>query len=169
MSKVTLSQHTAFRARNRRRQAVLALAVLIGVIALAPRSAAAQIAVVVNSANAVDDLSIDKLRRLFLGQAATFPSGQHARLATHSPSASAFDRTALELQPEVVRSRWMAILFRGEATAVPAAFASTEEVKKFVQDHPDAIAYLPLAAVDASLKVLRIDGRRPSDPGYPIR
>lgn len=63
----------------------------------------------------------------------------------------------------------MAIVFRGESSALPAVLASTDDVKKFVHDHPDAIAYLPFAAVDASLKVLHIDGRRPTDPGYPIR
>ena len=151
------------------RQTAVALLTALLALSLAPRDVAAQIAIVVNSANPLDELSIDKLRRLFLGQAATFPSGQHARLATHAPSAAAFDHTALELQPEIVRSRWMAILFRGEAPAMPAALASADEVKKFVQEHPDAIAYLPAGAADASLKVLRIDGRRPSDPGYPIR
>ena len=166
MLNILPSSQAAPRARQR---AVMGFVVALVAMTLTPRSGNAQIAVVVNSANSVDELSIDKLRRLFLGQAATFPSGQHARLATHSGSAAAFDRTALDLAPEIVRSRWMAIVFRGEATGVPAALASTDDVKKFVQDHPDAIAYLPLAAVDASLKVLRIDGRRPNDPGYPIR
>ena len=71
---------------------------------LSPRAAAAQIAVVVNSTNPVDELSIDKLRRLFLGQAATFPTGKHARLAMHAPSVTAFDRSALDLAPDIVRS-----------------------------------------------------------------
>jgi ABC-type phosphate transport system substrate-binding protein len=169
MLKVIRPPNAAGRARKVAHCAGLALAAAVVATTLSPREGAAQIAVVVNSANPVDELSIDKLRRLYLGQAATFPSGQHARLATHTPSVAAFDRTALELPPEIVRSRWMAIVFRGEATAMPATLASTDDVKKFVADHPDAIAYLPLAAVDGSLKVLRIDGRRPGDAGYPIR
>jgi hypothetical protein len=38
-----------------------------------------------------------------------------------------------------------------------------------VREHADAMAYLPLADVDASVKVLRIDGKRPADSSYPLR
>ena len=167
----TLFSANSPRCRNApgRTRRTIAVAAALAAFALVPRTTAAQIAVVVNVSNPVDELSIDKLRRLFLGQAATFPSGKHARLATHAPSVEAFDKSALDLQPEIVRSRWMSMLFRGEATAMPAALANVEEVKKFVQEHPDAIAYLPASAVDGTIKVLRIDGHRPADPGYPIR
>jgi hypothetical protein len=59
--------------------------------------------------------------------------------------------------------------FRGEATSIPSDYASADDVKRFVREHADAIAYLPLADVDASVKVLRIDGRRPTDASYLIR
>jgi hypothetical protein len=117
----------------------------------------------------VDELSADGLRRLFLGQATTFPTGARARLATHTGSADAFCREALGLQREVVRSRWMAMTFRGEATTIPSDYASPDDVKRFVREHADAIAYIPLADVDASVKVLRIEGKRPADPSYLLR
>jgi hypothetical protein len=63
----------------------------------------------------------------------------------------------------------MAMTFRGEATAIPSDYASAEDVRKFVRDHADAVAYLPLADVDATVKVVRIDGRRPGDAGYLLR
>lgn len=145
----------------------------LGLIALLASALAtplrAQVAVVVNTANASDDLSLDRLRRLFLGQATTFSTGEHARLATYTGSIDIFVRAALGLQREIVRSRWMAMTFRGEATTLPAEYANSEDVKRFVREHPDAIAYLPAADVDATVKVLRIDGKRPTDPGYVIR
>jgi hypothetical protein len=148
------------------RLGLLALALL----ALRPSAPlGAQVAVVVNTANAADEESLDRLKRLFLGQTTTFSTGEHARLATHSSSADRFDRAALGFQREIVRSRWMAMTFRGEATSLPAEYASSDDVKRFVREHPDAIAYLPAADVDATVKVLRIDGKRPSDPGYAIR
>ena len=164
MMKVRRDNRNAMRSSR-----AIALFAALVASALAPRVVGAQIAVVVSAANPIDELSADQLKRLFLGQGSTFPGGQHARLARQAPSAMAFDRTALNLQPEIVRSRWMTIVFRGEATAMPAAFESTDDVKKFLQEHADGITYLPLAAVDASMKVLRIDGRKPSDPAYPIR
>jgi hypothetical protein len=154
-----------------RRAGRLGASIAVALLALvaSPRSAQAQLAVVVNPGNTLADLSLDKLRRLFLGQARTFPTGQHARLARHTPSAATFDREALGLQPEIVRSRWMALIFRGEVTAVPADLPSVDEVKQFVRSHPDAIAFMPAAQVDASVKVLAIDGKRPSDAGYVLR
>jgi hypothetical protein len=143
--------------------------VTLALLAIAsPRTSDAQIAVVVHPSNSIEELSLDKLRRLYLGQARTFPAGGHARLAVHSGSAATFDRAALALQPEIVRSRWMAMIFRGEATSIPAEFATPDDVKRFVREHPDAIAFLPLSQVDATVKAIAIDGRRPSDAGYAI-
>jgi hypothetical protein len=134
-----------------------------------PMVAHAQVAVVVNSSNTLEELSLEKLRRLFLGQARAFPTGTRARLAWHTGSASTFDRTALGLQPEVVRSRWMAMIFRGEAKAFPTELATSDDVKQFVRSHADAIGFLPQTDVDGSVKVLAIEGKRPGDAGYVIR
>jgi len=134
-----------------------------------PSASRAQIAVVVHPSNSLEELSLDKLRRLFLGQAKTFPAGGHARLAVLQSSAPAFDRAALGLQPDIVRSRWMAAIFRGEATSIPTELPTADDVKRFVREHPDAIAYIPASQVDAGLKAIAIDGHRPGDAGYVIR
>ncbi|MDB4898295.1 MAG: phosphate transporter substrate-binding protein [Gemmatimonadetes bacterium] len=138
-------------------------------VGLPPARLSAQVAVIVNPANADEALSADRLRRLFLGQVTTFAGGGHARLATHTGSAEKFDRAALGLPPEPVRARWMAMTFRGEVTTLPAEYASAADVKRFVAEHADAVAYIPAAEVDASVKVLKLDGKRPGDPGYLLR
>jgi hypothetical protein len=74
-----------------------------------------------------------------------FPTGVRARLAWHAGSAGTFDRTALGLQPDVVRARWMAMIFRGEAKGFPTELATPEEVKQFVQHPHAAKARVPLA------------------------
>jgi hypothetical protein len=146
---------------------LVGLAALLLATAAAPLSA--QLAVIVNERNAADEISTDRLKRLFLGQATTFTAGDHARLATHAPSSERFDRSALGLSRELVRSRWIGMAFRGEATSVPTDLTTVDDVKRFVREHPDAIAYIPAADVDATVKELRVDGKRPADPGYPIR
>jgi hypothetical protein len=151
------------------RTALLGAFTAVALVALPTARASAQVAVIVNSANPDEDLSVDRLRRLFLGQATTFSGGGHARLATHTASSEKFDNAALGLQRETVRSRWMAMTFRGEATTLPAEYASPDDVKRFVREHADAVAYIPAAEVDASVKVLRIDGKRPADSGYLLR
>jgi hypothetical protein len=151
------------------RRLLAAVTLLVVALSALPARLGAQVAVVVNTANSVDDMSVEGLRRLFLGQAKTFPTGTRARLAAHTGSAELFSREALGLPREVVRSRWMAMTFRGEVTSVPSEYASPDDVMRFVREHADAIAYLPLADVDGSVKVLRIDGKRPADSSYPLR
>jgi ABC-type phosphate transport system substrate-binding protein len=145
------------------------VALALGLAALAPRTASAQLAVVVNTSNRTDQLTTDELRRIFLAQSFTYPTGEHARVAMHGPSQATFAQKALAQRLERVRSRWMAAVFAGETSSAPSELASPDDVRKFVQQHPDAIAFLPVADVDASVKVLRVDGRRPGDAAYPIR
>jgi ABC-type phosphate transport system substrate-binding protein len=152
-----------------RRRLASTLAAFVMLALGTPLVAHAQVAVVVNPSNTLEELSLDKLRRLFLGQAKTFPTGTRARLAWHSGAAGTFDRSALGLQPDVVRSRWMAMIFRGEAKGFPTELATSDDVKQFVRSHRDAIGFLPQADVDGSVKVLTIEGKRPSDAGYVIR
>jgi ABC-type phosphate transport system substrate-binding protein len=152
-----------------RRRLASTLAAFVILASATPAVARAQVAVVVNQSNRLEELSLDKLRRLFLGQVRTFPTGSRARLAWHTGSAGTFDRTALGLQPEAVRSRWMAMVFRGEAKAFPTELATPDDVKQFVRSHADAIGFLPQADVDGSVKVLTIEGKRPNDAGYVIR
>ena len=149
---------------------------LVGIVAatalvLLPRLAAAQVslAVVVNTTNPTERLTTDQLRRLFLAETFTFPSGGRARIAMHSGSTAGFAQKALAQRPERVRARWMAAVFAGEASAAPSELASVEDVRKFVKEHPDAIAFLPATAVDESVKVVRVDGYRPGDAAYPLR
>ena len=157
---------SSFRLASARRVRVL---LAFALVAATPRVARAQaVAVVVNPGNTLEDLSTDKLRRLYLGQTKTFPDGSHARLARHTPSAPVFDQAALGLQPEIVRSRWMAMIFRGEASVLPVELAKAEDVKRFVREHPDAIGFLPAGQVDATVKAIRIDGKRPGDAGYGV-
>jgi hypothetical protein len=153
--------------RSRTRAACCTALLLL--LPLAPAQLGAQVAIVTNAANALEELSTDALRRLYLGQSTALPGGRHAQLATHAPSAERFDRDVLRLKPEIVRSRWMAMTFRGEATSIPTDFSNSDDVKRFVHEHADALAYLPFADVDATVKVLRIDGRRPADSGYLLR
>jgi hypothetical protein len=63
----------------------------------------------------------------------------------------------------------MALIFRGEVTVVPTDLSSADDVKQFVRSHPDAIAFVPMGQVDPSVKVIAIDGKRPSDAGYVLR
>lgn len=126
-------------------------------------------AVVVGPSSPVVQLSLDQLRRLYLGETTTLPTGQRARIVVLKSSADAFDRLALGLSEAVVRRRWVSAAFRGEVTLIPTEVETIDDVRKELAKHPNAVGYLPSMHVDGSVRVVRIDGRLPADPNYPIR
>ena len=59
--------------------------------------------------------------------------------------------------------------FRGEVLEEPRQQSSPTDVIKFVSFVPGAIGYVRPEEVDASVKVLRVDGLAPGDPGYKLK
>jgi hypothetical protein len=59
-------------------------------------------------------------------------------------------------------------VFRGEFSTSPTTLAEPGDVRKYVASTPGAIGYLRASDVDASLKIVRINGLLPGDDGYPL-
>jgi ABC-type phosphate transport system substrate-binding protein len=129
----------------------------------------AQLAIVVNKSSQVDDISLDQLRRLYLGQSQSLPGSASVSLVVYTPERPSFAEKVLGLQESVFKNRWIGMLFRGEAVRPPVEFSEADEVKQYVRTHPTAIAFLPLGSMDETIKVARVNGKMPSDASYPIR
>ena len=63
---------------------------------------------------------------------------------------------------------WLGKTFRGEITAAPKTLASDVSVKQLVGGNPRAIGYVDSLLLDPSVKALKIDGKSPGEPGYPL-
>jgi len=135
--------------------------------AASPGVAAAQIAVVVHPSAPLSSVSLEDLRRYFLGKSTTIGSSR-AVVAESAPSRRAFYHALTGLSEDIVHRRWVALAFRGEAPSIPKSFADAAELRKFVSENPGAIGFVDAHDVDASVKVLAVDGKRPSDPGYAL-
>jgi hypothetical protein len=59
--------------------------------------------------------------------------------------------------------------FRGSLGPGPRSIQSVSAMLRFVFNAPGAIGYIPADEIDSSVKVLRIDGLRPTEPAYPLR
>jgi hypothetical protein len=59
--------------------------------------------------------------------------------------------------------------FTGEVLEEPRQQNSTPDVIKFISYVPGAIGYVRADEVDASVKVLRVDGLAPGETGYKIK
>ena len=143
------------------------IATLLAAAAL-PRAASAQIAVIVHPSTPLSNVSVEELRRYFLGKTGRIGTAE-VQVVESTKDRGAFYRALVSLSEDEVRRRWVGLAFRGEIAHMPKEFADAAELRRFVSEHPGTIAFIAAHAVDASVKVLAVGGRQPSDAGYPLR
>lgn len=153
--------------RRIRGRFVIALAIAALAALAMPAAARAQVAVVVPAGSKVSDASLEELRRLFTGKGTL--DGQKVQVVEHTRLRKAFYQALLKLSEDDVRRRWVALMFRGEASAMPKEFGDADEVVKFVAGHPGAIGFVDASAAGSGVKVLTVGGKKPTDAGYPLR
>jgi ABC-type phosphate transport system substrate-binding protein len=125
------------------------------------------IAVIVNKANPVRALSRDELRPFYLMTKTSWSSGQAVEpfnLPEASAVRTAFDETVLGMSPDEVARYWIDRRIRGD-TRPPRKVQSPGTVVALVAKSEGAIGYVPLAEVNASVKVVaRIEGGQVKAP-----
>jgi ABC-type phosphate transport system substrate-binding protein len=161
-----------------RRPAMLPLtwavgALLASLFGVAPRAAHAQdsepLAIVVNRSNPLNEISLGDLRRVFRGQRSRWSNGRRVTLVMRDTGA--VERQAIlksvygVAETEYGRS-YMQAVFSGETVDAPKTLASPNGVLRFVYNVPGAIGYVRARDADTSVKMLRVDGRLPGEPGY---
>jgi hypothetical protein len=141
--------------------------------ALAAQNApAGDIAVVVNPRTPVDSLSLGDLRRYFLGERQFWSDRSRVTLLVlpeGSPARDVALRVVYRMGEGDYRQYWVAKIFRAEVATGPKIVYTVEQGRRIVAATPGAVLLLPADAVDGSVKVVRIDGHRPGEPGYPLR
>jgi hypothetical protein len=144
----------------------------MSVTLLAPRtadSATSDVAVVVNSTVPVGDMSFTELRRVFLGDRQFWSSSLRISVLLHAPAARERDvllKTVYEMSEAQVRQHWIGKVFRAEAPSAPQMFFSDEEIVQALAAIPGSIAAVDVTRIPRGLRVLKIDGRMPGEPGY---
>ena len=135
--------------------------------------APAEIAVIVNKSNPLDDLPLSELREYFLAERGHWPNGKgKVRVVMLEPGAPAREaalRLIYNMNEKAYVSYFLGKKFRGETLDEPRQQTSAADVIKFVSFVPGAIGYVRPEEVDASVKVLRVDGLAPGDPGYKLK
>lgn len=86
-------------------------------------------------------------------------------LEAGSPEREVMLRRVYRMTDLELKQFWLGKLYRGEIAAVPRV-AAPAAARRIVAQAPNALAFMDAAAVDNTVKVLRIDGLRPGQPGY---
>jgi ABC-type phosphate transport system substrate-binding protein len=142
--------------------------------ARAPRPQAPnEIAVIVNKSNPVEDMPLAELREYFLAERGHWPNGggkvRVVMLDQGLPARDAALRLIYNMNEKAYVSYFLGKKFRGETLEEPRQQSSAADVIKFVSFVSGAIGYVRPEEVDASVKVIRVDGLAPGDPGYKLK
>jgi len=130
------------------------------------------LAIVVNHANPVDNLSSRELRKLFLGERNHWPNGRRVAVAMLDygrPERQTVLRLIYRMDENGYQDHLLEGMFSGNVFVAPKTLSSPEILRKFVFNAPGAIGYLRASDVDDSVKVLRIDGLLPDDKDYRLQ
>lgn len=129
--------------------------VFCGLMLVLPLWAQAQVVVIVNPKAGADSLNSEQVAAFFLGKASSLPGGlsQALDLPDSAATRDLFYSKVAGKAPSQVKAIWARLAFSGKATP-PRELATSEEVKRFVAAHAEAIGYIEKSAVDSSVKVM---------------
>lgn len=130
------------------------------------------LAIIIHKSNPMDNITADDLRKLCLADRRHWSHGRKVTLALLEPGRperGAVLRQICQMSESEFTRHFLEGAFVGQVQAAPKELASPTGVRRFVFNVPGAIGFIPLRDVDDSVKVLRLDGRAPSDPGYLLK
>ncbi len=133
------------------------------------QSSSAQIAIVVNKANSLDNVSLESLKKIYIGKITVFPGGEQIVPAECANLRSSFYQRLLDWTPRRVKEQWLRIVFSGGSAIPPVSLKNADDVRNFVSRTSGAICFLKLSDIDGTMKVLAVDALNPLDKGYPLK
>jgi hypothetical protein len=155
----------------------LALSLCCALLCLLPsaeRSARASdraiLAVVVARGSTLQDLSLSELKRIFTNEGDTEPSGQRYVPFNHPPHTTdrvAFDKIVLGMSADEVSQFWIERKIRG-LPGPPRSVDSLSLLLRLIGRLPGAIGYARPAQLTAEVRAIRVNGKFPNDPAYPL-
>ena len=152
------------------------LTLLVGCLAVSTHAQCVSggLAAIVNKSNPVDTLSMAQLRRLILGDVRSWQDRKPVVVVARAPSTKTFQcmiSSIVKLSMPEYKRYVINAEFRGEDAMVIQTADSNAAAAKIVMQSPGAIAIVDansLPALGDSVKVLRVDGKSPGQPGYPL-
>lgn len=154
---------------------VLLSGIVVALLALAPRHASAgnevALAVVASPNSKLTSISMADLRRVFQSERLTDPDGNRLIALNHPPKTVdrvGFDLVVMGMDPEAVGRFWIDRKIRG-GSGPPRTVESLATLRRVVEKLPGAIGYLRPSQLSNEVRAIRVDGKLPEDPGYPVR
>lgn len=130
------------------------------------------IAIVVHKDSEVENLAMDQLRNIFLANQQFWPDRTRIILLVRAPKSDERDfvlDTIYQMDEVQFRKYWIAKMFRAEVPRGPKIVFSTDMTVELVVAIPGSISFINADQVTDDVRVVRVDGKLPSDDGYPLK
>lgn len=130
------------------------------------------VAVIVHPDVPVDNLTLSDLRRLALGDRVFWPGSLRVSLLVRAPVAHERDvllMNVCQMTEAQFRQHWIGKVFRADTAVAPKIVYSAAMAIEAVNRVSGAITFVDASQVSRNLKVVKIDGRLPGEPGYRLR
>ena len=126
-------------------------------------------AVVASSGSKLQEVPLADLVKYCKGSQKAWPDGKNFTLVMHDPESAEmrnaiqklFGVSATEMKPLVAKIN--------EARPVIKIVDSDEDLLRTVSATPGAVGLVDVYSINSSVKVLRVDGKLPFDPGYTLK
>jgi len=133
---------------------------------------APEFAVVASPDVPVENLSMVDLRKLFLGDRQFWPSNLRVSLLVRAPvtrERAVVVWTICKMSEAQFSQHWIGKVMRADCTNSPRLFPSNQAAMDLVRNTPGAIAIVNAAQVPKGMKILSVEGKLPSQPGYKLQ
>ncbi len=130
------------------------------------------VAVVVHPDTPISNLSLSEVRKVFLGDRQYWSTNVPVVLMIRAPVARERDvvlKIIYQMSESQFKQYWIAKIFRAESATAPKVVYSNDMANQLVTAIPGSIAFIDSKDVKPGSKVVRVDGRLPGEPGYPLR
>lgn len=154
----------------------LAIAVvLLAVIVTTPKAGLAEtsgdVAIAVHPDVQIDNLTLSDLRHIVLGDREFWRGGVRVTLLIRAPVAHEREvvlKTVCQMSEAQFRQHWIAKVFRADTAVAPKIVYSADMAESLVSQTPGALTFVNVPSGNRNLKLVRIDGKLPGEPGYPL-
>ena len=130
------------------------------------------LAIVVHKDTEIDNLSMSELRNIFLANQQFWSNRKRIILLVRAPQSDERDyvlNRIYRMDEPQFRQYWIAKMFRAEVPRGPKIVFSSGMALDLVVAIPGSISFMRADEVTDEVKVMRVNGKLPSDEGYPLK
>ena len=151
---------------------IISLIMPLASIAADEVAASGAIAIVVHKDTEPDNLSLEELRSIFLADQQFWQNRRRIILLVRAPQSDERDfvlSKIYQMSEAQFRQYWIAKMFRAEVPRGPKIVFSTDMTLELVVAIPGSISFMRADEVTDDVKLVRVDGKLPSEDGYPLQ